>query len=695
MKTIIFEKKTIRFRQWSRKAYAVFASLGKLISIGKLKKDVAVKSLNNGIESLSQIFSLVFLFAAGANVSAVELTDTTAILLDELQVSAVQDIQFPGAGKSLQIFTAEDIKKSPVPTLDAFLKLIPGVDIRQRGSNGSQADISIRGGSFDQVLVLLNGVDITDKQTGHHNLNIPLDISEISKIEVLQGSAARKFAHQAFSGAINIITNPREKSKIDATLSAGSFDTYSQRLSLSYSNQKIANFTTISHSSSNGFRPNTDYETYNLFSQTNYSHKNIGNFDFQLGYQNKSFGANGFYALAYPNQFEHTETVFYSLNWKKSIYNLFLSANLNYRKNYDRFELFRNFKNAANWYVDHNYHLSDISGATFDLDYIGALGKISSGVSVRNDHIFSTVLGNIIENEGERPINIFEKGEKRFTKSAERLVSTAYVDFSKAMGSLYLSAGGTLSQSQQFGLMFNWGANLSYLPMTNMVIKTFIGTASRLPTFTDLYYQSATQVANPNLYPESSLSAEMNINYELNRLQFNVNSFYRKGTNIIDWIKYPNQVKWESMNLGELDTYGYSVAAKYRFSKKKADQVALSYTFINTDKLAVGYDSKYALDYLRHQLILNINHSVIRNTTLTWNLMMNDRAGEYSDFVTGAIKPYQPYFLAGARFAWEKSGFQVYTDVNNILNSRYVDFGGLPLPGVNVNVGVKWRLRKD
>lgn len=694
MKTIIFKKTTIRFRKWSRKAYAVFASLGKAITIGKLKAGVAVKSLNNGIESLSQVFSLFFLLVAGgATVSAVELTDSTEILLDELQVSAVHEIQFPGTGRYLQSFSSKDIKIAPSSGLDGFLKSVSGVDIRQRGVGGTQSDISIRGGSFDQVLVLLNGVDITDRQTGHHNLNIPIDLSDISDIEVLQGSAARKYGSQAFSGAINIVTNPSTKNKIDALFTAGSFNTFSQKISVGLNKSNISHFSSISHNSSKGYRHNTDFDTYNFFSHTNFNLENVGKLDFQLGYQNKSFGANGFYALAYPNQFEHTETFFTSISWKKTINRFLLSADVNYRKHYDRFELFRSFVDAAPWYADHNYHLTDVVGATFNADYFSKFGKISFGAISHYDHIFSTVLGENIEDVNKQPINRFErKSEKHFTKTSDRLVNTAYVDYSKSFGSIYVSAGGSMSYNQQFGAKYNWGADVSYLPVNNFIVHAALNSASRLPTFTDLYYQSETQTANPNLHPESSLTSELGLKYKLRNLQLNANGFYRKGSNIIDWIKYPDEVKWQSMNLVELNTLGYSISMGYTFNNSSVENLSLSYSFINSDKQAADYDSKYALDYLRHQLLFKFHHNVIKNTYITWNVALNDRAGEYTDFDTGVLKPYQPYLLAGARFAWEKYGFLVFTDVNNMLNSNYVDFGGLPLPGINVNVGVKWRL---
>ena len=116
----------------------------------------------------------------------------------------------PGiASESLRIVTTltrNDIANLPVRSINELLDYVPGIDVRSRGTNGVQADITMRGGTFDQVIILLNGINITDPQTGHQNLDLPVDISVIDRIEVLQGTALNVFGLSAFSGAINIIT---------------------------------------------------------------------------------------------------------------------------------------------------------------------------------------------------------------------------------------------------------------------------------------------------------------------------------------------------------------------------------------------------------------------------------------------------------------------------------------------------------
>ncbi|MCK4631428.1 MAG: TonB-dependent receptor, partial [Bacteroidales bacterium] len=85
------------------------------------------------------------------------------------------------------VIRKEQIRNAPVQSLQEILEYAVNIDVRQRGNFGVQADISIRGGSFEQTLILLNGIKINDPQTGHHNLNIPIDINSIERIEILEG----------------------------------------------------------------------------------------------------------------------------------------------------------------------------------------------------------------------------------------------------------------------------------------------------------------------------------------------------------------------------------------------------------------------------------------------------------------------------------------------------------------------------
>ena len=55
------------------------------------------------------------------------------------------------------------------------------MDIRKRGANGVQTDLSIRGSSFEQVLLLVNGIRMADSQTGHNSYEFAFDLATVEK----------------------------------------------------------------------------------------------------------------------------------------------------------------------------------------------------------------------------------------------------------------------------------------------------------------------------------------------------------------------------------------------------------------------------------------------------------------------------------------------------------------------------------
>src|SRR5699024_8866634 len=132
------------------------------------------------------------------------------------------EIAYNESSRDIQIITHEEISKLPVRSVNELLAYVGGVDIRQRAPFGGQADISIDGGTFEQTLVLLNGIKLIDDQTAHIMMNIPVPVDAIERIEILRGAAARVYGINALTGAINIVTKKESKSFLSAKLYSGS-----------------------------------------------------------------------------------------------------------------------------------------------------------------------------------------------------------------------------------------------------------------------------------------------------------------------------------------------------------------------------------------------------------------------------------------------------------------------------------------
>ena len=634
---------------------------------------------------------IVFLIASACLFSGMYgQSNVQNVELSQVEISADRTKMYSDNGRVITTIEKLEIEKAAVRSIDDLLDYVAGIDVRQRGLNGVQADLSIRGGSFDQILVLLNGVNITDPQTGHFNLDIPVDIADVSRVEILQGSAARVLGPNAFSGAINIITNENHRSKIATQITAGSYGYLSHNVSGNYASEKFRILGSTSHKKSDGYINNTDFNISNAFVQTGLRTAIAGNFDLQLAYQQKSFGANSFYSLTYPNQFEHTKTMFSALSWDMKTGNWNFNSQLYRRQHYDRFELFRNFEGAEKypWYTGHNYHQTNVTGGKFVTSNTWDWGKTTLGVDIRNEHILSTVLGETLS----KPIPVpFEK-DKLFTKEANRLLTTVFLDHSMNFNQWFLSAGTAMTYTEKYGTQINGGADLAHRISEYSRIFVAANSAVRLPTFTDLFYQSATQISNPNLQPEKSLTIE--VGTKINPLKWTLSGvgYFRLGSNVIDWVKTANDEKWESRNLTNVNAMGIDLNYEYRFQNKFLKSAGASYSFLNLDKKAEGYDSKYTLDYLKHKFVFNLDHTVWSKLSAHWNLAYFDRSGNYFDFLSKQTTDYKPYWMLNAKLLWKTEKITLFAEVNNLLNQNYVEFGGIEQPKTNGNTGIRLTL---
>ena len=668
----------IIFKRWNRKAYAVFNTLNKIVKITRL----------------SVAYSIVLL-----PVQVLSQTDTTVtknLDLEEVIVSAQRaPVIYSQLSRFVTTIDKSEIELMPVSSINELLGNFSGIDIRQRGTNGIQSDISIRGGSFDQNLIFLNGVNITDPQTGHHSLNLPIDLNSVERVEILEGPGSRVFGPNAFSGAINIITNQSDKNYTRAGFIAGDFGLFSGNLVSSYKIKNTKHFISASKSQSNGYIKNTDYDQYNLFYNSLYKSE-IGKIDFQIGYTNKEFGANSFYTPAYPDQYEQTKTTFTSLKFETGK-KIKLIPVVYFRRHQDRFELFR-YEPAA-WYAGHNYHLTDVYGIKLDSRISTKYGVTSFGAELRSENIWSNVLGEPMDDT----IKAIGEQDGFYTHKYSRTVSNYFLEHSFVVGNFSFSSGLLASWVSENDFEFNIypGVDLSYSFQKN--IKTYLtfNKSLRLPTFTDLFYSGPSNIGNPDLKPEEAWSYEAGLKFNNSFIKSNLSFYYRDSKNLIAWVKPINadpDAKWETQNLTDVKTQGFTISNLLQINKFLIDFININYNYLDQQSNSGEYDTKYSLNYLKHNLIISVNHKIINQLNLSWSLKYQDRAGSYlkydfniNDYV--GEQDFNPFWLFDAKLSWNYKLLTIYAEASNILNENYTDIGNVKMPvrwfkaGFDVQIG--------
>jgi iron complex outermembrane receptor protein len=673
-------RKFVCFRRWTRRGYAVFNSLKQHIRIGVLSLSCSILVLPG--HSQEQPDS--------------SRTDKTnrEIDLGEVVVSAQRTPTVQSQlMRTVQVITKAEIEQSPATGLAGLLEHVSGVDIRQRGAFGMQADISIRGGTFDQTLILLNGVNLTDPQTGHHNLNLPVDLSAIQRIEVLQGPGARIFGPNAFNGAINIITREPGEKSLAVTLAGGEYGFARASVNASFEAGKTAHFLSVDGNRSDGYIPNTDFENLNLYYQSRLSLLKIP-LSFQTGYTVRAFGANSFYTPRYPNQFEETKSGFFSLSSEITGKTTFRPL-IYWRRHHDRFELFRD--DAPEWYTTHNYHMTDVAGASANWLRTSSRFRSSLGLDYRYEHIFSNVLGN------ELAVPVAVPGESGifFTRSYQRQHLSLMAEQAVYAGRLSLSGGllAHLNNSLPQGISLYPGLDAGWQVSQHLRWVASVNRTLRLPTFTDLFYAGPTNLGNPDLKPEEAISLETGLKINKGRVNAELLTYRRWGRNMIDWAKFPGDEKWRSLNLTRVNITGAEAGFNLSFGgtglNKFLSNVSIHYTWLQADKESEGFTSLYVLDHLRHKLDAGFSHRFSTRSGLIWKLSWQDRAGGYQPFADGSFSeeiPYKPVIQLDVKAHYDFRKIQLFAEATNLTDARILDHANVPQAGRWVMGGVKLML---
>lgn len=661
------------FRRWARTNYAVFASLGKYVKIGVLSVGMSIITMATKTS-----------FAHEADSASIY----KVVRMDAVDVSGGKLNPKRSVMSTMPIFDRKSEGVAPLQTVEGALRVNPAIDLRERGGKGIQSDISIRGGSFDQTMVMLNGINFTDARTGHQSHSLPVDIECLGGIELIDGVSGVG----AFAGAVNLKVVPLYSDYLRAEINGGMHGYYYANLSGNITpGERLSVFGAFSCRHSDGYVFNTDFSNINAYVRMTYDGAKAGFFDFQAGFQDRGFGSNGFYSLAYPNQYEHTRTALGSLRWMKDWGPLTLNATMSYRKNYDRYELFRDCltedgSTPPSWYTGHNYHNTDNVGAELWADYKWTAGITSLGADYTYNHIYSNVLG---EEMSEKRHVAGEKDDAWYSKSKNRNVVNVWLRHTKQWRRFDVAASGSID-STPYGTDAMWSVSGGYAPKRGLRLELGATQSMRLPTFTDLYYTAANYVSNLNLVPEKAVTYKMSAAYALRGFSASATVYYRAGRNIIDWVKSQESEVWESQQITKLNTLGTELAVKYTTSGV-LQLASLSYGYMHADKKSSGYVSMYALDYMKHKGAASVGVKFLRNFFLTLTGSAFDRNGGFTNR-DGEAENYTLKFLLDGRLAWQNPArtVKVYVDVTNILDTEYYDFGGLPLPGTWALGGVSF-----
>ena len=685
-KTIFNKRTSLKFKHFSNKGYSLFSVLGKEVLVGTLSVATLTYAKAECIATdVAKVNTDSSLYGNEHELEEVSVTASRAPLAQGQQARMVT------------VLSSKDIAQAPVQSINDLIKYAAGVDVRQRGPIGAQTDVSVRGGNYEQITILLNGINLNDPQTGHNAFDFPCDISDIERIEVLEGPAGRVYGTSSLLGAINIVTKTPIKQSIQANIEGGSFGYGKAGIRFSYAKDNWGHSLSGNYTRSDGYSRsetghlNADYAGGKAFYQGVYNDESV-RVNWYAGLSSRGFGSNTFYSSYSDEQYEHTFKTYTAIQAENKIGKLHFRPSIYWNRTMDRWELFRDNADAYPF----NYHRTDVYGVNLNAYFDWTLGRTAFGAELRNEDLVS---GNLGEKLSE-PKHIHGT-DRNYEYGINRTNVQFVLEHNILLENFTLSAGliAVKNSWSEMNMRVYPGVDASYHLGKNWKVYASYNTSLRMPSVTELYYNSKGYNANKNLKPEELSAIEAGVKYQSRGFAAKASIYQNDMKNLIDWIIDTNSsdATLTTTNFGKIKATGVESALAFDFQQLLPSQnilkrFDLSYAWINQDqKKYEGITSMYVLEYLRHKVTANLQLHLWKQLNLGLNYRFQKRNGNYAvgkdDAGNAILKKYSPYSVLDAKLSWDVPHYSLYLKANNLTAHRYIDFGRLKQPGMWLMAG--------
>jgi iron complex outermembrane receptor protein len=585
----------------------------------------------------------------GPTETMVVLGSATPVPLAESQRSV--DI-LPVQGQSLAAESPQD-----------FLRSDASIFLEERGAGGGQADIVMRGGSFEQTLVLLNGFRINDAQTSHHNLDLPVPLDAIDSIQSLEGAGSTLHGVDALSGVVDFLTAAPDHNSLFLRAGEGSFESNEETLLGGATRGPWSGRVAAERNFSTGFMADRDYRNEDTSAES-WIGSRLGVTDLLFAGSDRSFGANQFYG-DYPS-WERTKGWFAAARQEFGSHTV---AAFGYRRHTDEFVLFRDDPAIyENNHIDGSWQGSLRETLTVRKDSVLLMGLEADGDSIRSNN-----LGLHARNRGAGYVDLdLRPARQRWSLS----VGAREEIFS----------GGTQA-------VFSPELAGSLRVATHLKLRASGGYGFRIPTYTDLYYSDPSTLGNSNLKPESAWSSDAGADWAPStKMTLSATGFYSQQHDTIDYVQSPTVPNpylpagcpaniWCATNLNGLRFAG--IETRFTWIPKKSQTVRIAWTGLHGGQNALrGLESEYVFNY------------PVQNIHASWSSALG-----HSFVLTNAVEiaeRYQQtvYPVWNATLTHDTGKLRPYLRLSNLSNTGYQEITGVNMPPRAILGGVALQLGK-
>lgn len=566
-----------------------------------------------------------------------DIQETVTVVGDAEPVTVGQ------TARSVQVVETQE-KSLALQEVADGLRSDASVDVQQRGPMGVQSDVSIRGGSFEQTLVLLNGFRVNDSQTSHFNLDVPVPQQALAGMAVLHGSGSTLYGADALSGVVNVSTWKPQESSLRMRAGGGSFGSNMQGITGALATQRKSLVVAGQRDFSTGFIPGRDYRSASASAEGRAT-TFLGESDVLLAGSDRSFGANQFYGNY--NSWERTKGWFIGATQALGSRT---TAAVAYRRHADNYILIRT--NPA--YYANNHTDASWQGALRHNVSLGRVGKLFVGTEENTDSIRSNSLG--------------KHGRNRTSLYADADLHWRAATFSVGLREEILSGGRVVSAPSFAG---------SVLLHKVWKLRGSAGYGFRLPTYTNLYYNDPTTVSNPTLKPETAWNFDGGVDwYPTGRVAASVTGFYARQSNAIDYVRPTSADKWQAKNLAAVRLTGVETSLQMRLHNEQ--QLMVNWTAI--------FGSQDVLQGQQSQLVFQFPTN--RARVEGWFHAGPQIAMRPAFTVTQRVGK-DVYSTADFAVSRDRGLVRPYVQGTNLYNTGYAELLNIRMPGRGVLAGIE------
>ncbi|MBX9783119.1 MAG: TonB-dependent receptor [Chitinophagaceae bacterium] len=612
--------------------------------------------------------------------------------LDPITVTAtLTPLSVSKTGRNIQIIKGDMINKLPVNSIDELIRYIPGVEVQSRGPMGAQSNITIRGGTFQQVLIILDGIRLNDPLTGHFNSYIPIAPSEIDRIEILKGASSAVYGGEAVGGVVHIITktfaakNLKDGYRLNSQLAVGEFGLRNVQAGAGFHKNKTTASVGLITNNADGQPLRGAKGFFNLTTLSASIKQEIGkswSVAYRFGFDDRNFNAQNFYS----SRLSDTATEYVNSTWnhlKTEFRNNkhHFSLDLGSKKTLDQFQFNKNFSP--------NVNNSKLQQALAIYDY-----QLNENTTLTGGSQFIS-----------RTITSNDRGDHEVQSAG------FFALMNTKIKGLNLNPALRADWNERSGwiLLPQINANYRY---ESLLFRGSIGRTSRDADFTERFnnYQrsnvpAGSRIGNPELGAETSISYEMGVDYYLSK-SFKVSTtwFERFHSNLIDWVRKPydnmprkvNLIPGASYdlasNITKVNTTGIETDLQYNQTFGANHSVTSGIGFVwmrsrSSDTIPSLYVSNHAKEFIN--FFVNYRYKVLG---IGINGLYKERNTPVP--VAGLVPLSKSYFLMNIRVdANVNSNFVLFAQADNVFNKSYSDILGSVMPGRWLMCGLKLNLQ--